>query len=413
MTTTMIKINCYMLGIIAATTLFIPKVEAKEAAPSKLDTAKWESVLEKENLDQSQLEELSKFVSSHTNDPAGHRLLARAYGKLGMPDFACHEVEQAWRLDLNSLEDLVSALRYYHANKENDKFNGLLDEALQQYTGKEMPLSMLGQLLLRNGDNTNALKFFHAALKINPSNVLTQVLLIKTLLNLGEYQDVLLMTQPLIANPSTASPGLYLRGKALLGMHRDREACSTLAQAYKLEHNNIPELTEAYFNALIRCGKYKEALEPGLVMLYQLSRQGQDMTTTKNSLLLTMKNLPWNYVETAINLASQSDRRGYFCFALGDLLDRLGKPNAAIQEYYKGLTLNPNYGRAYMRLGQDMERNVNNWGEALQLYSRAYSCDPQDRQIEARHNRFFSRFPNKDKDIALRIKSLVNSCRRS
>lgn len=383
---------------------------ANEAADQSdtREISKWIRVLEENpTLNAKQIEQLTTFVSAHPKDARAHRLMAKAYGKIGTPDFACAEVEEAWRLDPINIEDLAAALHYYALNHETEKFDKLVSEAFSTYKNEETPLSAVGQFLARTGDDKNAERFFARADEISPHNPLNQVFLLQTMLNLGKNKEAFAKTGELIANPNTAPIGLYLRGKALCGMRRYAEACSLYAKAYKQE-KRTPELTEAYFDTLIRCDRYKEALAPGLQVIALVANQNNELESTKRSIIEIMKHLSSQDIEEAIRNISKTNPSAYFYFSLGNIFDRLGKSREAIQFYAKGIELNPHYGPAFMRIGQDMEKNSNYWNEALQLYERAYSLNPDDPSVGAHYKRFFSRFPHKDQDIALRLKNLVN-----
>ncbi|MBY0360135.1 MAG: tetratricopeptide repeat protein [Candidatus Obscuribacterales bacterium] len=362
----------------------------------------------KSELTENELNELSKYVESHAKEPDAHRRLAKAYGQVGMPGLASDELVVAWRLDPANIFDLTAALHYYQFNNETEKSNALIAEALSQYQNNDNMLDALGQFFLRERDNKNAERFLQAAQKHNPNNPLTLTLLAQALLNSGKYQEALNVTKSLAESKTTQSPAFYLRGKALSALGQNTAACQSFAKSFAM-NPHVPEVANAYFNSLLVNDKYNEALPVGLHALYLACRRLEDSSSIKHSLLIVLSHINWPAAEKTIEQTSQASRSAYYCFSLGDLLDKFGKPNAAMKQYAQGLSFNPTYGRAYMRMGKEMEKNEQYWGEALQLYARAYNFAPNDPQVEAIYRRFFQRFPNKDRDLALKLKSLIKA----
>jgi tetratricopeptide (TPR) repeat protein len=70
-------------------------------------------------------------------------------------------------------------------------------------------------------------------------------------------------------------------------------------------------------------------------------------------------------------------------FALGDIYDRAHQPDNAMLQYKAGLSLNPDYARGYLRLGEDLE-GKSSLNEALNNYEKAYSLNARDPEIKSR-----------------------------
>ena len=101
----------------------------------------------------------------------------------------------------------------------------------------------------------------------------------------------------------------------------------------------------------------------------------------------------------------------YFYFSLGDLLDKENRVRQAIECYTEGLAIDNTFGRAYMRLGNDMALMGAAPSITRVFFEQAALRAPSDPQVLSKYYRMKERSKVYDQDIANQLKGKFNQLR--
>src|SRR5262249_20647139 len=105
-------------------------------------------------------------------------------------------------------------------------------------------------------------------------------------------------------------------------------------------------------------GKWKIALEPAIISLGATATLDSNNQREKNRLYEVFRNVKHSEIQSAVESATikigKRPPAAYF-FALGDVLDSVNMRALAIEQYKRGLQEEPTFGRAWFRLGKDLE----------------------------------------------------------
>ncbi len=172
-----------------------------------------------------------------------------------------------------------------------------------------------------------------------------------------------------------------------------------------------PALALAAYGA----GRYEIALEPALIDLAQ-------NCSTANMPRVEVSSKPKNLVRSicrklpadqacAIIIHTEAEsglsQNAAYHFAMGELLDELGRNPEAVQEYQRGLAAKPDFGWALFRIGREMELYYHRYDDALQDYIQALKLSPYDKEIENNLIRLQERLPKRQSDPSWRLKDML------
>jgi len=370
---------------------------------------------DKRALNSSELEKLSDYIRKHPDDPDGHLLLAHAYNQLGMTGLYAEELEKSWRSSPGALLYLFAALRARALSDDHPSFDRLVDEAYRVYKNDASALSKLGKLFQDNDENTLAARFLGRSLELNKKNLKTLCDYCSSLLALNQYRELISAAGPLFSNEETRSLANLLSGTAWHKLNRPEKAVPLLAEAYR-EAPDRPEVAEAYVDALLSTGQRSQALQPALMALALQPPFSSHMTVLKAKVKPLIERASISGLEDGINQVCKAMLPGrslaFFYFALGDLLDKSGRVWEACNCFNKGLSMDQSLGRAYMRLAHDLEILGGASDSVMELYKQAATrTPPEDKEVRAKYERMKVRIPAMDKDIAGKLKCVINNLR--
>ncbi len=360
------------------------------------------------------LKKLSAFISEHPNDADAHLVLARAYMTLGMDSMYVEEIEKAWRLSPNQITFLLVALRSRSVAHDSAGFESLAEEAFKTYHDNAKKLVLLAKSFQGSDQPELALKFFQRAHQLDPQVHKILSSYCAALLAKKQYAAVLIEVKPLLADKESSAFAELMSGIALYHLNAPEKALPLLQKACAANPTQA-DVAEAYFDVLLALGKRQEALKPGLVALAMQLPMSERFDELKKKIL------PVVLVASAANLKDGIDyvaslhpstmQLAYFYFGLGDLLDKSGKIVSAIECYANGLKIDEGFGRGYMRLAHDLELLGRDPDQILSFYEKAASYTPSDPEVVSRCERMTTRVRASGKDIAGRMKGVLNSFR--
>jgi len=167
---------------------------------------------------------------------------------------------------------------------------------------------------------------------------------------------------------------------------------------------------------LTEVNRYEDALGTALLDLLCFKRDAKAMERSKLVVIELLHRVPNRRRQSEIVMGTassveQSRRCRYFRLALGDIFDRMHRPQKAMEQYQLALHTCPvaisddtTLARGMFRLGRDYEIAMRNPKEALDYYQRALQFAPDDAEIKANYKRLSRRLTSRDNDFASKIK---------
>lgn len=271
-------------------------------------------------------------------------------------------------------------------------------------------LYMQGLFAFSRGDTATAEARLQQALQSPRASTGVKSMIAALRINQRNYAEaVRLADADLAKNPEHFYANL-MKGQALFLSGRSAQALPFLKKAYSLRPVH-PGLAELLSRAYQQKGFYADALEPALFEMAVTTKQDR-LEKVKVRIAYLLRFL--NAHQTA-NVAAMARRRlgdraeaPRLYFALGDVLDRLGRRREAIAQYRKGLAEDPKMGRGWYRLARDFE-NIGDINMAMRSYMKALELTPEDTQIALSATRFRNRLVNRKHDVAWQLKQLLRN----
>jgi tetratricopeptide (TPR) repeat protein len=329
-------------------------------------------------------------------------------------------------------ENHMVAARFFEAR-------GLLSQAEEQYhlaisfkEAKPEAFKNLAQLLLRTEDQKEAENVILAAVKNYPTDYgvllnagfvlhnchkLPQALALykrasivrpassdiwlamgDVLIDMNKPEEALASIEKALAMPGPTNLAYFEDAKALLALGRLKDAVVPFSKNFASNPFNYTSGL-AYSALLQKLGRLEEALNVRLCLLAVSS--GKPMDDLKLMTADLLMKLPADAVQRSIRFAElkigNPKTQAILHFALGDIYDRAHQPDNGIIQYKAGLSLNPDYSRGYLRLGEDYEDAKSNLPEALNDYEKAYSLNARDPEIKSRLEKLRARIKSQKK----------------
>jgi tetratricopeptide (TPR) repeat protein len=382
-----------------------PVWAASESIHQQLDQI--QSELEAEQpLSSRTLSRLEKILQENPDNYRAKVLLGREYEKLGLTDQATEQYRQAARdspRDPHSMVEMITALV---KAGQLEAAGEILHEAKRRYPQDAEIEYWEGNFLYTQKDMVNAEKAYNSALLKNPKIVGLNTAMAEVNYNRKKYWRAYLDASKDIALQPTFWSAYKIRGFAALELGFYHHATRDLQRAFAF-NPWAENVSSAFANAAYRAADYETALEPALVNL--CIKTGIDYNPLQSKRLVldiwrragNKNSLPiYQSTEKKYNLSNKPS----FCFAMGDVLDRLGLPSTAIVSYQAGLAKMPSFSRGLFRAGRDLEVHEHRYDQALRYYRRAFQSDDTSREIYTFMQRLESRLSHRDEDLAWQLK---------
>ena len=389
------------------------EVQTSEQAPDPF-LVTFKDSLKRRDPNPADIAKLNEYIEKHPNDGNGHMVLAYVYDKLGMDGMYSSELEKAWRLQPETPSFLISALKGRAVTNDKRHYQSLIEEGFQKYKNDPKNLIKAAELFHSIKENEVAVRFVEQALKIDPKNVEARCNYCTYLLALSRFHEAIDASEPLLSDKTTATLATLIQGVAWNGLKNTRRALPLLEKAWHEAPTEL-QLAKTYVDALIAEHKYKQAVEPAMMVLAFQPPYGKHLNAVKDEIKPVIERASAADIQANLAKISKMIPPGktlaFFYFALGDLLDRSGKILAAANCFQEGLSMDDSVGRAYMRLGHDLELLGASPDSVQKLYQQAVLRTGNDKEVVARCQRMTARLPVMDRDIAGKIKNLINSVR--
>lgn len=361
-------------------------------------------------LTDSQVEQLLDASKKAPKDPAIKYALGRYYESVNFGTLACDQYWSAFILDQTNSEPLITMARLKIRMGDVDAFNQLVAKAFERFPNDYKVLVTAGLQYQRMNDLKNAHACYEKAMKLKPSGDAELLSAISQLFfKQSKFHPAIVAAERAIAIDPNSFSALTTKGECLALAGAYDRAFDPLSKAF---HNGplSLELASYYYQTAMQCRRYDEALEPLLIVMASKVGEERALLHYKHRVANVLAVLPDDKIAAAAK--SANDRlKGtkwnallYFC--MGDIYDRVKKPQKAVVYYQEGLKSDPNYARAYLRLGEDQEQ-FGQYKLAMDNYDHAYTLLPDDSEIAARHDRLKQRMTNRQNDLAWRLKQAL------
>jgi tetratricopeptide (TPR) repeat protein len=381
-------------------------VKAATAHSGELST--WEKKIDDGTADQSVITSLGEIVVRDPTNARAHFLLGRALDMAGFASLAEEEFRQADFLDPTRPGAL---LELFQSKLDNDDRVGaykLLGYMAYRFPDDPAVLYMQGLFAFSQGQNKRAEEKLSQALKSPRAVTGVKSMIAALRINQGRYADAIELAEADLAKKPDHFYGNLMKGQAQFLSNRSREALPHLKKAFN-QRPNHSGAAEIYARACQQQGLYADALEAALYEMSLTSKQSElEKVKLRVAYLLRFTN-----AKVTANVSAMARRRldtrseaPRLYFALGDVLDRLGRRREAIAQYRQGLAEDPTMARGWYRLARDFEHTGNSVA-AMASYMRALELNPEDTQIVLSSKRFRNRLVNKKRDVAWQLKQLI------
>lgn len=402
-----------------STLVFSSAVQADEAQPAKSKHSRdpylegMLKTLQEHPPSDAEIEKLSKFIDQHPNDPDGHLVLAAAYGKLGMDGLYADELEKAWFLAPERILLFLSALQAKMLTNDHLGFDRLTNKAYELFKNDAKKLETIGGVFQNSEQNSLSLRFLARALELEPENLKFRASYCSSLLAAKQFKELLKVAAPLSKEKRTNTLCALFQGLSLYNLNASEKALPLLKQAYD-EDPTRPELAEAYFDVLMSLGKTKEALPPALIALAAQRPGARHSRLLRSKLGALITRAPKAQLDAEVSqttkLLPPMQALAFFYFSLADLFDKAGQIRQAKSYFAEGLSIYQ-VGPSLMRFAHDMEILGDDPEQVLNFYQTAALMSDADKEAQAKYQRMKTRIQAHDKDIAARLKVLINRCR--
>jgi tetratricopeptide (TPR) repeat protein len=390
------------------------------------DTATQESNNELLNRIQQEVDAENVAERSYTDlanilekDPANYRahlLLGNCYDLLGLPEQAYEQFQLALKYGPNEPKAIVAMIKEQTKSGRMRDASAMVDDASKRFPDNPEIKFWAGNFLYSQQRLKEAEQKYSEALS-SKSKIfgLPTAMAVIRFRQKHYLEAVALANQDLAKNPNYVLAN-EVTGLSLMKLHLYDKAVKPMSVAFNA--NALKSIiAQEYAQALYWKGDYQLAMRPALVNLAVSSDLYSNDATSKSVLGNIMRHLNKKQVEAAIEDVSSKagiDKSAAFHFALGDVLDRYGLKYLAINQYRKGLALEPGFGRAWYRLGVDLETYKHDYPEALKCLKKAAALLPEDESAQKHALRLEDRWPTYQADWAWQLKDwLKKRCRIS
>jgi tetratricopeptide (TPR) repeat protein len=384
------------------------------AVDESLDLPSITRRVEDSSASEQDLNKLSEFIAREPNNAKLHYLLGFYMEQKGFEQLALDSYDRAIKCD--------SGFKPAHYQRclvllrVDDLEEGMKEMQLceQLFASDGDKLFRIGQALEQCGKRDDAKRLYQKSTLSGHKERGRGVTLAKIRLQQGKWDEALEAVEWDLKNNPNDGPGNLVKAEILLRAKRDEDAMACYLRAAKGGPcADYTAMTVA--QKFLERKRYADALTASLFGLLCPPKDPAELERTKAQVSDLIVRLPEKETQRALESVSldvQKLRRcRYFRLALGDIFDRLNRPQRAMEQYQLAIhdcsspmMDNNILARGYYRLGRDYETKFRNHREALDLYRRANMISPNDREIQANYIRLTTRMKNRKNDVSAHIK---------
>ncbi|MCW5823033.1 MAG: tetratricopeptide repeat protein [Cyanobacteria bacterium TGS_CYA1] len=361
------------------------------------------------------LVKLEAFIAKYPHSAELTYLLGRYLEQNGYESLAADAYSRSSNLDPNFLSArfhrLISLLKI---NNEEDAKKEL-NECMRLLKSNPGDLAKLALLLESGGHFDLAQRVYEVA--ADAPSAVSELSVTVAELRFRQYKLTEAMSALEIAlrkNPKDRK-ALFLKGKILCLQGKTEPGMQAFQQLYEVDpcHEGVSFII-ARNN--LRLNHSDKALLAGMVAMMCYSKDQHQFNEAKKQVELSLRNLTdaesKTLIEAFATQLSSIENRVFFRFSIGDVFDRLGKFDSAINQYQLGVqdskSLNKDFApllaRGLFRWAKDEETHRHDFQKALHLYDLANQLTPYDQEITSNQYRLSLRVKNVSNDPAFKFK---------
>lgn len=380
----------------------------KESTEQILDRIQHE--VEAESVSDSSYDQLGAILEKDPSNYRAHLLLAGAYELLGLPQEAYEQSQLALKYGPHNSKAIVGMIKAEMKSGRVALAAKLIDDGLKDFPSDPDIMFWKGNFLYSQNKLKEADEMYERALesKSNIAGLATALGVIR--FGQKRYMEAYaLAKQDLNRNPNAVLAS-QVAGLSLMKLHAYDRAVQPLGVAFRATPMKSI-IAEEYAQALYWKGDYVEALRPALINLASSASLYTNDAFAKNVLGRILRHVNRHDlagVLTEMNGKLSLDKNPAYHFSLGDVLDKYGFRDLAMEQYKQGLTIEPSFGRGWYRLGLDYEKQTHDYAEALSCLQKAVSLLPEDESISKHLMRLEDRYSIYKKDWAWQIREMLH-----
>lgn len=382
---------------------------AAASAPSSAQLEAIEKKIEKDELSDEVYAELDSIISKDPTNYRAHLYLGNCYAKLGLPESAIEEFKLATKYGPNQPKAFVELVKQQIRLGQIPAAIELLNEAKKKFPNDPEVLFWSGNELFSKGKVPEAQYIWRLAMNKNKKILGLASALGEVSLLQGDFPKAkVLAQQDLAINPNFAMAN-RIYGLALASTGKFEQSIAPLNKAYEQQPFK-QGLAENLAACAVWAGKWKIALEPSIIALGATASLDSNNAKEKKRLYEVFRHVTAKEIEMAIEAANIKIGKhppGAYFFALGDVLDSMNMRRLAMDQYRRGLQEEPAFGRAWFRLGKDLEIYAKDYQQALQCYQKAHVFRMKDQEITMHMYSLADKLAKRDLDWSWKLKDVL------
>jgi tetratricopeptide (TPR) repeat protein len=364
-----------------------------------------------EHISDASFEQLGTIIARDPHNARAHLLLGRGYESLGLPEQAYDQFRTALQYGLDKPQEVVQLIKALAKSGHMTSAQNLVDEAVKRFPDDPEIMFWEGNFLYSRNQVPQAEEKYAQALRRHKTIIGLYSALASIRYGQKRYDMALALAQKDLALDPKMLLSNEVAGLSLLQLKRYAEAAGPLGRAFM--GSPIKNLiSEGYARALYWTGDYKDALRPALVNLAFTSDLYSYNIGSKRLLEPILRHVRKADIAEKIEEVNRHlgiNRNAAFHFCLADVLDRHGYIDLAIDQYQQGLKIEPKFGKAWFRLGLDLETYKHDYAGALTCLRKAAAFAPQDESIAKYLLRLEDRWPTYKNDWAWQMRDWLTS----
>lgn len=261
--TRLLLANCISICIVAVGISAFPASD--NSVQITLNRVEWQ--LGHEKLDEQSLSQLSTVVSHNPTNYYAHILLGSSCDFLGLPEQAEQQYRVAFRYCPEQSGAFLSLIKHLMKTNQAKAASSLLQKAAKREPVNPQILMMAGNALYKEKKYQEAESLYKQAMQSNHSpaqGLMTGLASLK--LEEGDNYTAFKLAKRDLASDKNLPQANTVAGLALVKMGQLERAVPYLKIAFANDMQSY-QISSAYGQALIWCGKYNEALLPSLCSL--------------------------------------------------------------------------------------------------------------------------------------------------
>ncbi len=377
------------------------------SASAQLDAV--EKRLEKDEIAEDVYEQLGAIIEKDPTNYRAHLYLGNCYAKLGLPEQAIDELKLATEYGPTQPKAFVELVKAQIKMGQVPAAMELLAAAKKKFPNDPEVLFWSGNFLQQKGRWEEAETAYIMALSQKKKILGLPSARAEIKLLQGDFAQAKVLAQADLAIDPNFAMANRIYGLALASTGHFEQSIAPLMKAYEQQPFK-QGLAENLAACAAWAGKWDIAMEPAIIALGATASLDANNPKEKARLYEIFRHSKPAAIERAVMSATIKAGKhppGAFFFALGDVLDSVNMRALAIAQYKRGLQEEPAFGRAWFRLGKDLEIYAKDYPEALKCYQKAHAFRMQDKEIAMAMYSLSDKMAKRNLDWSWKIKDAL------